>query len=199
MKLLTTPSAWCVLVLVASVATVDALSTEGVVPRLAVGERLPSLKGDLLTGEKSTLPDAAAGKVALLTLGFSYDSRVQVEAWAEQYRSRYGTQPGRVLYEVPMMGSAARLGRWFIDSGMRKGTPKELHRFVLTVYGNSDAWKARLGFSRADDAYVVLIDGQGIVRWMARGAVSPERMQELEAVIQALAPLPEGPRTEPQR
>jgi hypothetical protein len=154
---------------------------------LAVGLRMPPLKGDLLTGKPGVLPDLAAGQTTLVILGFSYDSRVQVEAWAEKFKARYGAARDVTLFEVPMMGSGARLGRWFIDRGMRKNTPQELHGRVMTVYGGNDDWKARVGFSAPDDAYLVLIDRQGIVRWVAHGAVSDARLQELSAAVDSLA------------
>ena len=164
-----------------------ALPGPGAQVPLAVGQRMPPLTGDLLSGKRGVLPDLAAGRTTLVILGFSYDSRFQVEAWAEKFRARYGTTPDITLYEVPMMGSAARLGRWFIDRGMRKNTPAELHDRVMTVYGGNDDWKARVGFSAPNDAYLVLLDRQGIVRWLAHGAVTEERLQELVAVVDSLA------------
>ncbi len=148
---------------------------------------MPLLKGDLLTGKPGVLPDQAAGKTTLVILGFSYDSRLQVEAWAEKFKARFGAAPDVTLFEVPMMGSAARLGRVFIDRGMRKNTPKELHGRVMTVYGGNDDWKARVGFAAPDDAYLVLIDRQGVVRWLAHGPVSDARLQELSAAVDSLA------------
>jgi hypothetical protein len=168
-------------------ATVWAAPAPVGVARLSVGDRMPALKGDLLSGKQAVLPDLAAGQTTLILLGFSYDSRFQVEAWAGKFRARYGTTPGLTVFEVPMMGSAARLGRVFIDRGMRKNTPVELHGRVMTVYGGNDDWKARVGFSAPDDAYLVLIDRQGIVRWLAHGPVSEERLRELGAVVDSLA------------
>lgn len=167
--------------------TVWAAPGPGGAALLTVGQRMPPLKGDLLSGKPGVLPDLAAGQTALVILGFSYDSRFQVEAWAEKFRVRYRAAADVTLFEVPMMGSAARLGRWFIDSGMRKNTPPELYGRVMTVYGGNDDWKVRVGFSAADDAYLVLIDRQGIVRWLAHGPVSEERLQALSAVVDSLS------------
>ena len=174
------PIAFAVVLALVAVAA-WALPGPGAQAPLAVGQRMPPLKGDLLSGKRGVLPDLAAGRTTLVILGFSYDSRFQVEAWAEKFRARYGTTPDVTLFEVPMMGSAARLGRWFIDSGMRKNTPAGLHDRVMTVYGGNDDWKARVGFSAPNDAYLVLIDREGIVRWLAHGAVSEERLRELVA------------------
>lgn len=174
-------------ILVASATAAPAAPDGPGTARLAVGDRMPALAGDLLSGKRAVLPDAAAGRTALVTLGFSYQSRFQVEAWAEKFRSRYGTRTDVALFEVPMMGSAARLGRVFIDRGMRRNTPKELHDQVMTVYGGNDGWKTRVGFADPDAAYLLLIDGQGIVRWLAHGAPSEERLTELFALVDQIS------------
>ena len=64
------------------------------------------------------------------------------------------------------------MAKWFIDSGMRKGTPKELHENVITVYGGVDRWKKAMGFSKAQEhaAYLALLGPDGRVVWMYRGA-----------------------------
>jgi hypothetical protein len=177
----------CILVVAGLSAVAGAASDQKAIPRLSVGGRLPPLAGDLLTGKPGVLPDLAAGRTTLIALGFTYQSRFQVEAWAEKVRSRFGNRPDLGLFEVPMMGSAARLGRWFIDSGMRKNTPPALHGRVMTVYGGNGDWKTRVGFSKPDDAYLVLIDSKGVVRWMGQGAVTDDRVQELAALIDSLA------------
>ena len=96
--------------------------------------------------EPPFFPQAASGRVALLMLGFTYDSRFQVEAWAKRFRQDFGTEPSVTFFEIPMIGGLARMGKWFIDSGMRRGTPKADHENVITVYGGTDAWKQRVGF-----------------------------------------------------
>jgi len=113
---------------------------------LAVGDQLPALRGEFLSGRSAVLPQAASGRVALLMLGFTYDSRFAVEAWAKRFRQDFGTQPKVTFFEIPMIGGMARLGKWFIDSGMRRGTPKADHENVITVYGGTDQWKQRVGF-----------------------------------------------------
>ncbi len=93
------------------------------VAELSVGSPLPGLQGEFLTGRAAVLPQAASGRVALLLLGFTYDSRFAVEAWAKEFRKQFGLDPRVTFYEIPMIGGLARLGKWFIDGGMRRGTP----------------------------------------------------------------------------
>lgn len=163
-----------------------AVRAGGPAPRLAIGDVLPPLKGDFLTGRDAVLPDAAQGRVALLALGFSYDSRFPVEAWMKRFREVYGAREGVTFFEVPMLGGGARLGRWFIDSGMRKGTPKNLHGNVITVYGGTGPWKERLAVRDEKLAYLVLLDPSGHVRWMHAGAFDEAAFSELTAQIEPL-------------
>lgn len=137
---------------------------------LAVGDRFPRLEGEFLTGRQAILPDAASGKYALVLLGFTYDSRFVVEQWAEHVRPEFAKKD-RTFFEVPVLGGLARLGKWFIDSGMRSGTPKELHEHVITLWGEVDRWKTVMKFSDAapNDAYLALFDPTGRVLWLHHG------------------------------
>ena len=57
-----------------------ALATAAPAPALGPGDLMPPLRGQFLSGRKAVLPDAARGRVALVALGFTYDSRFAVEA-----------------------------------------------------------------------------------------------------------------------
>ena len=154
---------------------------------LSPGEPMPVLKGEFLTGRSAVLPDAAAGRVALLALGFTYDSRFAVEAWIGRFRKNFGDTPRVMFYEIPMIGGMARLGKWFIDSGMRRGTPSKDQENVITVYGGTQPWKQRLGFQSPDAAYLILLDQRGIVRWLHKGTFDEETYKSLSAQVAALA------------
>lgn len=163
-----------VLVALATVGWATAAERE-----LAAGDALPELRGEFLTGRTAILPEAARGRVALLLLGFTYDSRLAVEAWAKQFRARFGSQPDAAFFEIPMIGGFGRLGKWFIDSGMRKGTPKADHERVITVYGGVDPWKARTGYRDPKAAYLILIDKSGKVLWRHNGPYEESAFQSL--------------------
>lgn len=162
------------------------LMASAVIPMLSPGQPMPSLRGEYLTGRQATLPDAARGRVALVALGFTYESRFPVEAWVGRFRKDFGDKPQVTFYEVPMIGGMARLGKWFIDSGMRKGTPKADHENVITVYGGTDPWKQRLGFQAEDAAYLILLDQQGIVRWRYAGMFDEDAYAALSRQVNQL-------------
>jgi hypothetical protein len=155
---------------------------------LKVGMELPMLKGEYLTGRSTLVPDGVRGKIALLALGFTYDSRFAVESWCERFSQEFKTSDGITFFEVPMIGGLARLGKWFIDSGMRKGTPKEKHENVITVYGGVEPWKKRVEYKDPKAAYLILIDRQGIVRWLHSGPFDAAHFANLASLVNQLRP-----------
>jgi hypothetical protein len=173
-------------VIVMSTATLRAGSAQD---SLRVGDRLPLLKGQFLSGRDAELPRASSGKVALVAMGFTYKSRLPVEAWGGWCRATLGSRTEVTFFEVPMIGGLATLGRWFIDRGMRSGTPAELHDRVITVYKGTGDWKKRLAYSaeRADDAYLIVLDKDGIVQWLHDGGFDQARAAGLRDLLTSLA------------
>lgn len=156
---------------------------------LRVGDRLPVLKGQFLSGRDAELPGASSDTIAFVAMGFTYKSRFPVEAWGRWYRATIGSRTDVTFFEVPMIGGLATLGRWFIDRGMRSGTPVELHDHVITVYGGTGDWKRRLSYSpeHEDDAYLIVIDKKGVVRWLHHGGFDQGRADELRGLLASLA------------
>lgn len=159
------------------------VSAAAPIAELAIGDQLPPLKGEFLSGRTAVLPQAASGRVALLMFGFTYDSRFQVEAWAKRFRQDFGTRSGVTFFEIPMIGGIARMGKWFIDSGMRRGTPKADQENVITVNGGTDAWKQRVGFNDPKATYLILIDQHGRVAWRSAGSLDEQRYSALSSEV----------------
>ena len=51
---------------------------------------MPKIQGDSLAGHSVVLPDAAAGKIAVLIFGFTKASKVPTSAWAEKLQADLG-------------------------------------------------------------------------------------------------------------
>jgi hypothetical protein len=173
------------LVTVVLVTSMALLHAAGSAQPLRVGDPLPDLRGDYLTGRSVTLPADSAGKATLILMGFTYASRLPVEAWGDWFRHAVGVGPAATFFEVPMIGGFGKLGRWFIDRGMRKGTPAELHENVITVYANTGDWKRRLGVSDSNDtdAFAIAVDRQGVVRWLSHGPFDQARADEVKSLL----------------
>ena len=171
------------------VMAVSALRANAVPDALRVGKRMPELQGQTLSGRTAVLPQASLGQVTLVAIGFTYKSRFPVEAWAGWHGTAIAPTTAVTFFEVPMIGGMATLGRWFINRGMRSGTPVELHDRVITVYGGTGDWKQRLSYSTGheDDAYLILLDGEGVVRWLHHGVFEQSRADELKGLLTTLA------------
>jgi hypothetical protein len=155
---------------------------------MIVGDPLPTLRGEFLTGRTALLPQAAGGRVALLLLGFSYDSRFAVEAWAGKFREEFHRDSRVTFYEIPMIGGLAWMGKWFIESGMRRGTSKQDYENVITVYGGANPWKQRLGFRDPKAAYLILLDASGRVAWRYTGGLDEQAYHALSSEVLRLLP-----------
>ena len=152
---------------------------------LTVGTPMPKLEGENLNGHKAVLPDDARGKVTLVALGFSYDSRRPVETWTKRFRQQFGQHPDTASFQVPVISGLARLAKLLIESGMRRGTAKEDRDTVITVYGGASEWKDRLGVQDTDLAYLLLLDREGRVRWRHAGLFDESLWPELKEATEA--------------
>lgn len=153
---------------------------------LAPGDPLPPLKSQSLSGRPTVLPDAALGRVSLVAMGFTYDSRFAVEAWIRRFSKDFGDNPQVTFYQVAMIGPIGRLGKLFIESGLRKDIPESLHERFITVYGETNAWKKRVGFRSPDAAYLILLDKNGVVRWLHGGPFDEGAYRSLTGIILTL-------------
>lgn len=164
-----------------------ALLVLGTLTVSARGETLPRMEGETLSGKPIVLPDAAHGKFALLAVGFSKNGGDKVNAWGKRFKQDFGKDSNYVVYPVAELEAAPRLIRGMIKGGMRRGTSlEEQDRFVLLFQGEAD-WKKFVSFATADEAYLLLLDANGAVKWRGHGVLSEERYAPLREAAKLLA------------
>ncbi len=189
MKIETTLLFICRSTLMPVIVTAIALLMASALP-IQTGAMLPHLEGEYLTKRKAVLPDEARGKIALLAFGFSHASQGSVESWTKPFSKKYRGNPRITFFEIPMIGSMGKMAAPFIQGGMRKGTPKELWGNVITVFGGTDPWKEGLHVKADTDAYLVLLDTQGFIRYLTSGSYSESGFAELTRRVDELAGRP---------
>lgn len=150
---------------------------------------LPRIEGQSFAGQQVVLPDAASGKIALLIFGFSKGSKIQTGDWAKKISADFGTRPGFALYQLPVLEDVPRLFRGMVISGIKKGVPEnQRDHFIPILLGEADL-KQELHFSesRSDDAYVVLLDRNGMVvtefHGPPNGPLYPQTKQQMEELL----------------
>jgi hypothetical protein len=132
------------------------------------------------------LPDAAAGRVAVLIVGFSKKSSEVVERWENRLFQDYGAGGQVAIFRVAVLESAPRLLRGFIRGRIEKNVPKEKRdSFVLLFQGEAE-WKALVHFADADDAYLVVLDVNGSVRWIGHGNPDAAGTADVKAQVDSL-------------
>jgi ATPase complex subunit ATP10 len=150
------------------------------------GKKFPEVKDDSLANTSVSLPDAARGKVTLLTVAFLRESQSQLDSWLDPFVERYGNKPGFTFYEVPMLSRGYKFMRFMIDGGMRAGIPKGKHKNVVTMYGDVEKYIKALNLDLRS-GYAFLLDREGIIRWEGQGFSNPETLNELFETAEKLA------------
>ena len=134
---------------------------------------IPPIEGETLAGAKISLPAAAGGHPALLIVGFTRGSQEQTKAWSMRVRGRFPAWSIAVLEDVP------GLIRGMVARSIRNATPKDQHGSFVLVSRGEKPLKQAAGFSRPDDAYLLVIDGSGAIRWSFHGPVTEAAMEQL--------------------
>lgn len=151
----------------------------------AYAETLPQIEGENLSGKKVVLPEASAGHAAILVIGFSHASQNQTKAWADRLDHRFPDPALITVYPVAVLEAVPRLARGMAVHGIRSGTPKNQRDRFLLVYHHEAELKSAAGVSAPDDAYILLLDGHGAIRWRFHGPLTDSALAEVEKEAQA--------------
>jgi len=147
---------------------------------------MPKTEGQSLAGSKVVLPDAAAGKVAVLIFGFTKASRVPTGAWAKRLREDFGTRPDFELYQLPVLEDVPRFVRGMVISGIKKGVPEnQRDHFVPILQGEAEL-KKFAHYNEPDDAYLVVLSRTRDVVEQGHGTPSDAKYAELRVKIESV-------------
>jgi hypothetical protein len=133
-------------------------------------ETFPTTQAETLTGKKVTVPD---GHPAVFIIGFTRASQTQTKAWSQRISNRFPTWSVSVLEDVP------RLMRGMVTHAIKGSIPNEQHDRFLLVYHNEKELKQTAGFDQPDDAYLVVVDAGGAIKWRYHGAVTDDAVKQL--------------------
>lgn len=135
-------------------------------------QQFPAIEGQNLREHRVKLPD---GHAAVAILGFTHASQNQTKAWSLKIGKEFPVWSVAVLEDVP------RLVRGMASHGIKSGVPEEQRERFLLVYHGEKELKEAAGFSTPDDAYVLVIDKGGAIRWKFHGPVSDAAFEQVKA------------------
>ncbi|GDY03831.1 hypothetical protein LBMAG49_31600 [Planctomycetota bacterium] len=147
-------------------------------------ERFPTVRGTALDGTEVTLPDAFAGGPVLLLVGYEQNTQFDLDRWTMGL-----TQMGikvRALELPTIPGMMPGLFSGYIDSGMRRGIPKEDWGGVVTLYKDASLVTRFTGTQDALPGRILLLDKNGMVVFFHDRGFSLGSLQKLQEVLQKL-------------
>lgn len=147
--------------------------------QVSIGDKMVTATGESLEGQTVAIPQDFIGQNTLLLFGYKQDSQFDIDRW---FIGLDMTQTKVAAYEIPtIQGMAPRMFSGFIDSGMRKGIPKELWKGVVTVYADGDKIQRFTGNLNPNNARVMLLDKQGVIVYFYDKGFSVEALNELRS------------------
>lgn len=158
--------------------------------RLTVGDALPTLEAQALSGQQAVLPRDARGHGFVLVVGFSKAAAKTSRPWMDGCRvaaAARSAAPELDCYDVRMVEDVPRVFRGAVEHGMKSGLPVELQRNALLVYSENAAWRERLEMTDKKGTSVIACDAKGRVRATASG---PFTEAELARLLEAIEPVP---------
>jgi hypothetical protein len=148
--------------------------------------RIPETHGTALSGDPVALPDVLRGKVGVLVLGFSHGSRDTVTEWGRRLAAEYRASPAVLYYEMPVLEGVPRLIRGYVLKSIRSSVPEAMQTRFVPLMTDEAAWRSLVRYSKPNDAYVLLVDGDGTIRWQTEGVATDASFGLVKQQVEAL-------------
>ena len=150
--------------------------------QVTIGSSMVEATGESLEGNTVVIPQDFIGQETLLLFGYKQDSQFDIDRWLIGLDM---TQTQVAAYEIPtIQGMLPRMFSGFIDSGMRKGIPKQLWKGVVTVYADGDKVQRFTGNLNPNNARVMLLDKEGTIVYFYDKGFSVEALNEVRAALE---------------
>jgi hypothetical protein len=153
---------------------------------LAGAQKIPDVHGTSFTGATVDLPDALRGKAGVLVIGFSQGSRDAVTVWGKKLAVDYYDSPAVAYYEMPVLAGVPKLMRGFVAGRIKAAVSDRGRPHFVPLVENEAAWRSLVHYTAPDDAYVLVVDGFGVVRWQTQGQATDAAYAVLKQKLEAL-------------
>ena len=148
---------------------------------VATAAKFPEIQAETLSGKHVALPADVGGRPTLFVIGFTRGSKDQTGYWAKKIAGDAVN-----FYSVAVLEEVPRLVRPAITHAMKSDIPKEKRDRFLVVYSGEKELKEAAGFEAPDDAYLILVDPGGEVRWRFHGPFSHTVLKEVRTQADAM-------------
>lgn len=150
---------------------------------------MPLVAGHALDGSPLALPEAAAGRVALVLIGSRASSAGTLDMYRSPFSERFGTLKDRfAIYQLSVVERRVfRVVAGLWQAQMKAALPEDRHATAMS-YARSDAGDIlkAVGVTNMIIGYALLLDGFGRVRWRAARMPGPETIDAMLRAARAL-------------
>lgn len=151
---------------------------------------IPTARGTTLTGMDMALPNSLNGKIGVLVLGFSRASGEQVADWGRLIEAQYGQPRGLTYFEIPMLADTPKFLRGMVVKQMGSTVPGPERAHFVPLTEDDKPWRTVAHYDKADDAYVLVVNGDGTLLWRTEGDATDMAWAEFKTKLNSfLAPL----------
>ncbi len=147
---------------------------------------IPTVHAAALNGDAVDLPASLRGRSAVLVVGFSQGSRGEVTAWGKRLADDFQNSATVRYYEVSMLGSVPKFLRGFVLRKIAADVPDSAKSHFLSIDEHEAEWRSVAGFQKANDAYVLVVDGRGQVCWRVEGPATDATFRQVRQHLEAI-------------
>ena len=133
-------------------------------------DHIPMVTTTSLNDGTLSLPELFHNKPAILVVGFSPDSKEQARLWSKQLIDADLGQSN--VYGLVMLDRVPRLLRSFVLHEIRKDVATPFQSRFLIITSDDQQWRKLAGVQSMQDAYLLVVDGQGFLRWRSHESFS---------------------------
>ena len=152
----------------------------------AQNAQIPTTHGTTFAGNQVTLPGDLHGRVGVLVIGFSKNSGDMCKGWGQRVAGSYGDARDVLYYQMPVLEGVPKLIRGMVVKGIRSGVPGAEEPHFLPMFSGEAEWRKVAHYANPDDAYVLVVDGDGRVRWQTSGKVTDAGFAALKEQVETL-------------
>jgi hypothetical protein len=149
---------------------------------------IPEIQGTTFAGTEVELPQALAGKVGVLVIGFTRGSQDNARSWGELLARRYPQDSKVAYYELPVLAAVPTLLRGWVVGRIRQSVAEPFRAHFLPVLDHAAQWKQIACGPVTDSACVLVVDDSGNVRWRYQGAADGSAFAELQRQVDLVRP-----------
>lgn len=154
-----------------------------------IGNPFPQLEGESLVHGMVNIPEDVQGKHTLIGLAFSKKSEKDLNGWFNPVYQQLIKEPeaGSLfafsydvnVFFVPMLTGAKRPAYESVMKKVEKDVDKKLHPNILFYKGSMKEYKDALSIDDKDVPYLYLLDRDGKIIYMTKGAYSQAKLQKV--------------------